>query len=220
MLAPYYEKDGITIYHADCRDVLPELADNTFDLLLTDPPYGIGISNENLGGGRKDKTPSSKMLYGDWDASRVSPGIIEEACRVSVDQIIWGGNYYADCLPPSMGWLVWWKRDGIPERSFADVELAWTSMHKAARLFNHRWDGFLRDGNDVKNGHPTQKPIDLMQWCIGKSKDAHTILDCFMGSGTTLEAAKVMGRKCVGIEVDERYCEIAAKRLAQECFAF
>ena len=196
-MTPYYDHDGITIYHGDCRDVLPLL--EPVDLVLTDPPYGIGANKQTLGTGRK------KFSRGDdWDANRVEwlPELLEKGQHVC----IWGGNYYADCLPATNDWLVWHKdNDGL---SFSEVELAWTNFGKQARHLTHHW------GGEVKQ-HPTQKPLPVMRWCLSYLPDANTVLDPFMGSGTTLVAAKREGRRAIGIEIEERYCEIAANRLRQ-----
>lgn len=200
---PYYEAGGITIYHADCRQVLPFL--QRFDLLLTDPPYGIGAGKMNLGMWR-----TSRMEKGDWDKS-TPPSWLMDAMLESADKhIIWGGNYYG--LPPSRQYLIWDKGAGFKGRDFAECEQAWCS-----------WDGnakvYLRDplasGDYRDKVHPTQKPAALMKWCLGLVPDAKTVLDPFMGSGTTLVAAKLEGRQAVGIEINEAYCESAAKRLSQ-----
>lgn len=125
----------------------------------------------------------------------------------SKHQIIWGGNYFTDLLPPRMRWLVWDK--GQREFSLADVEMAWTSQQKAARAFDYPRALALRDGKQ----HPTQKPVELMRWCLGFLKEASTILDPFMGSGTTGVAAVMEGRAFIGIEIDERYFNIAVERI-------
>jgi site-specific DNA-methyltransferase (adenine-specific) len=138
--------------------------------------------------------------------------------RTSKNQIIFGGNYFAHFLKPSSSWIVWDKDNG--ESFFADCELAWTSFDKAVRKFKWKWNGMLQEhmGKMKENRvHPTQKPLALMQWCIKNySEDNMTILDPFMGSGTTLVAAKLLGRNATGIEISEKYCEIARERLRQE----
>ena len=198
-MKPYYEHAGITIYHGDCREILPGLG--PVDLVLTDPPYGIGDKGGKWG--RKAELA--------WDSHVVDGlGFILDAGE---EQIIWGGNYYP--LPPSRGWLVWYKRDSVP--SAADVELAWTSFDMNSRLI----DQTISATNAERVGHPTQKPLRVMAWCLSFAPDdCHLILDPFMGSGTTLVAAKQLGRRAIGIEIDERYCEIAAKRLEQEMLPF
>lgn len=210
---PYYQDESVTIYNEDCRKVLPFLA--TFDLLLTDPPYGIDESSKKQKS-RQGHGLANQRNYGeyDWDKSAPSYLVLDSARNVCQQSIIFGGNYFD--LPPSSCWLVWDKDNG--ENDFADCELAWTNLKKAVRKFRWRWSGMLQEkgGKDKENRvHPTQKPLSLMRWCIGHAPDAKTIIDPFMGSGTTLLAAKLEGRKSVGIEINEKYCEAAANRLSQ-----
>jgi len=195
-LKPYYEQSGITIYRGDCREILPRLKYSA-DLVLTDPPYGI----LDRGGkwGHKANLGWDKTAFDDI-------GLIRMA---GINQIIWGGNYYQ--LPPTRGWLVWFKRDSV--QSAADVELAWTSYDMNARLIDHT----IAATNGERVGHPTQKPEAVMRWSLLQARsEVQTVIDPFMGSGTTLVAAKRLGRRAVGIEIEEKYCEIAANRLAQE----
>jgi DNA modification methylase len=208
---PYYEHAGITIYHGDCRDVLPGM--EPADLALTDPPYGIRIDEKihkkHGKWGFKDYGKTS------WDRDRPSADTIRLVLNSARNSIIWGGNYMADFLPPSPGWLGWDK--GQRGFSFADFELAWTSFDCAARVVVVSRPAALMDGKV----HPTQKSLVVISYCITHA-DAQakmrqlTILDPFMGSGTTLRAAKDLGRRAIGIEIEEKYCEIAAKRLSQE----
>jgi DNA modification methylase len=207
---PYYERDGITIYNADCRKVLPFL--ERFDLLLTDPPYGIGIAKRGTIGTSK---AAAVRDYGrsDWDNSTPPSWFMQAAQLAAETNIIWGGNYYG--LPGSSCWLVW-DKDNTGD--FADCELAWTNMERAVRKFRWRWNGMLQENGGAKKEqrfHPTQKPLALMRWCLSLVPDAATVLDPFMGSGTTLVAAKLEGRQAVGIEISEKYCEAAANRLSQ-----
>jgi DNA modification methylase len=192
---PYYEQDGITIYHGDCREVLPSL--EVCDLMLTDPPYGIFAHGGTWG--HRDE-----LL---WDQHRQIG--LRQVLTQSRQQIVWGGNYYAHELPSSRGWLVWWKRDSVP--STADVELAWTSYDRNAKLLDHT----IAATNRERLGHPTQKPERVMSWCLSLAPNVQTVLDPFMGSGTTLVAAKRMGKTATGIDINERYCEMAAQRLVQ-----
>jgi site-specific DNA-methyltransferase (adenine-specific) len=193
---PYYDDGACVIYHGDCREVLAGLP--IADLVLTDPPYGIYASGGTWG----------RKFNFQWDRE-VFRGI-ETVMRAGKNQIIWGGNYYP--LPPSRGWLVWWKRDSVP--SVADVELAWTSYDMNARLINHTIAA-TRESKEL-DFHPTTKPEAVMRWSLLQAPaTVGTILDPFMGSGTTLVASKRLGRKAIGIELEEKYCEIAAKRLAQ-----
>ena len=134
--------------------------------------------------------------------------------EVSQYQIIFGGNYFG--LPPSSCWLVW-DKDNTGD--FADCELAWTNLKKAVRRLKWRWNGMLQENmaNKELREHPTQKPLEVMKWAMKHApEDCQTILDPFMGSGTTLRAAKDLGRKAIGIEIEEKYCEIAVNRLRQE----
>jgi DNA modification methylase len=197
----YYESETICIINADCREVLPSLP--KVDLVLTDPPYGIKADKDNAHSSIRDnpKWPESK-----WDYERQPEGV-KMALQNSCNMAVFGGNYYTDILPVSSGWLAWLKPQASTGFSLADMELCWTSLNIAARTktFNRR------DGNY----HPTQKPVCVMLWVLSFFPNITDILDPFMGSGTTLLAAKQLGRKAIGIEISEKYCEIAVKRLAQ-----
>lgn len=217
MFKPYYEHAGITIYHGDCREVMEEwegLRMKSFDLLLTDPPYGIGeAAGKNASRGHLAQAQD----FGDeaWDDEPISHDVMVTARRMAQHHIIFGGNYYQ--LPPTSCWLVWDKDNG--SNDFADCELAWTNLKKAVRRLRYRWNGMLQEPGIPKEHrqHPTQKPEAVMRWCLIQAPDTvKTVLDPFMGSGTTLVAAKRLGRKAVGIELHEKYCEIAAKRLSQD----
>lgn len=209
-MTPYYEENGITIYNADCRDVLPSLP--KVDLVLTDPPYGIagvwkGGFNVKHGWG---KAKVESELRNEWDARPPDSATISLILEKGEYICIWGGNYFE--LPLSRGWLVWTK----PERNFtlSEAELAWTNRDAVIRVF---------DGNrsDFGRQHPTQKTLGVMSWSIQQfPEDCKQIIDPFMGSGTTLRAAKDLGRKAIGIEIEEKYCEIAANRMRQEVLSF
>jgi hypothetical protein len=190
--------------------VLPGIA---ADLLLTDPPYGIGYVQ---GGGRGSAGKSAFCgvpVVGDEAAFDPEPFL-----RFP-DVVLWGANYYSDRLPAGR-WFVLDKRCGVtPSRDQADCELAWVSSGQASRVFRHVWDGMIRDSEPGPRVHPTQKPVALMLWCLAQFPAARVVLDPFAGSGTTLRAAKDLGRKAIGIEIEERYCEIAARRMAQEVLA-
>jgi site-specific DNA-methyltransferase (adenine-specific) len=197
-----------TIIHGDCIDYLRSLPNNAVDLLLTDPPYGIGIAKNGYVG------KGTQFAKKAWDAKRPAQEYFQEMLRVSRNQIIWGGNYFADYLPPSRCWLVWYKRDNLPILSFADCELAWTSFDRTAMVFNCRWYGFVKDSRE-KKVHPTQKALAVMEWCIEEfSHESYTILDPFMGSGSMLVAAKRLGRNYIGVERDIEYLRIAQDRIA------
>jgi site-specific DNA-methyltransferase (adenine-specific) len=209
-MKPYYDDGkGITIYHGDCREILPQL--DKVDLVLTDPPYGIGKDGQKLTTGGHGGRKAYEFLG--WDACRPEKGVFDLMRSASASQIIWGGNYFADYLPASGKWLVWDKGQRINQ---SDGELAWTSFEGALRIntFN-RVELMLDDA-----AHPTQKPMKLITWCLSLVPEAQTILDPFMGSGTTLVAAKLLGRKAIGIEIEETYCKIAVERLRQQVMNF
>lgn len=211
---PYYQDEACTIYHGDCREILPLLP--VVDLVLTDPPYGIG-ADKNLRANKrhgKAAAPSKDYGAGNWDASPPTIETIDMLLKSGRKSILWGGNYFE--LPPSGAWLVWDKDNG--NNGYADCELAWTNLNQSVRKFRYRWMGMLQEkaGREKEiRFHPTQKPIELMSWCISFAPDARIILDPFMGSGTTLRAAKDLGRRAIGIEREEKYCAIAVERLRQ-----
>jgi DNA modification methylase len=199
-MKPYYERDGITIYHGDCRDILPHVK---ADCVVTDPPYGIGFAAQPTKWQRR-----AGAVKEAWDNEAPSLDVVVRAAPFAC---VWGGNYFG--LPAARGWLAWIKPDAPP--SMGSVELAWTNVDQNARHIQVS----IGATNAERCGHPTQKPLAVMRWCIGLMPPG-TILDPFMGSGTTLVAAKLEGRKAIGIEIEERYCEIAAKRLAQGVLDF
>lgn len=221
---PYYDDgNGIVIYHGDCREILPHLP--KVDLVLTDPPYGLGAARKNFGGNGVKRHITGlvagkalpKRDYGDssWDDAPAEDATISHLLTISKHQIIFGGNYFK--LGPTKCYLIWDKLRG--DTDYADGELAWTNLNKAVRIIRYKWNGFLVEKPEDRT-HPTQKPLEVMKWAMQHAPDdCLTILDPFMGSGTTLRAAKDLGRKCIGIELEEKYCEIAAKRLSQEVLA-
>ena len=218
-MKPYYEEKGITIYNADCREILPSLP--KVDLVLTDPPYGIGEArgkNNNRG----HRAVAKDYGVSNWDDEIPSFEVFQVLRLLAPDQIIWGGNYFVEHLTNSSCWLVWDKCPNGSETDFADCELAWTNLKGAVRRFKWLWSGYWQHDMSRKETrvHPTQKPLPLMKWCISLASESQTILDPFMGSGTTLRAAKDLGRQSIGIEIEERYCEIAANRLRQEVLDF
>lgn len=213
-MEPYYSDDAVTIYHGDCREILPHVM--VADLLLTDPPYGIGMDAGMRGGGydgfgrRAPRVP--RRYEGGWDDSPPDADTMAAALRAAKLHIVWGGNYLAGILPPAPKWLVWDKQQTMP--SYSDAELAWTTLPGVSvKMFRYCGAGLM--AREKVRVHPTQKPVALMEWCIRIAPDARLILDPFMGSGSTLVAAKNLGRRAIGIEIEERYCEIAAQRLAQ-----
>jgi site-specific DNA-methyltransferase (adenine-specific) len=196
MIKPYYQDSAVTIYHGDCREIVPQLG--CFDLLLTDPSYGMG--NRMKGGTWGGSAKYNKMR--EWDTRAPDLSFLLE---LGFPSIIWGGNYFV--LPPSRCWLSWSKTNVVS--TMASMELAWTSFDKPSK----EWRGKVGTHD---TGHPTQKPISLMTWCINIAGDIKTILDPFAGSGTTGRAAKELNKTAVLIEREEQYCEIAAQRMQQE----
>jgi DNA modification methylase len=185
----------------DCLDILPTLG--KVDAVVTDPPYGIG---EDGGRFRGRIGQNIRVLpKGNWDAETPAKSTFDLIRDCSADQIIWGGNYFSDKLPPSKGWLYWQKLMG---GDFADGELAWTSRDRALREFTK-----CPKGQGAE--HPTQKPVEVMEWCLGFLPDAATICDPFMGSGSTGVACVSMGRHFIGIERHEPYFDIACRRIEE-----
>jgi site-specific DNA-methyltransferase (adenine-specific)/modification methylase len=202
-----------TLYLGDCMDILPTLP--KVDAVITDPPYGIG-ADKNLRANKKHGNAAALSKdYGDsnWDEKPPSNDLIDLVIKSGNLSILWGGNYFG--LPASQCWLVWDKENG--NNGYADCELAWTNMDKAVRRIKWRWAGMLQQDMQNKENrvHPTQKPIQVMSWCIDQAGNPQTILDPFMGSGTTGVAAIQMGRKFIGIEREPKYFDIACKRIEQ-----
>lgn len=200
-----------TLYLADCADVLPTLEGHA--ALVCDPPYGIGESSNSILG--RQRGPDSNALadqrdYGafSWDDEPARAADIRAARYLCRHQIIFGGNYFH--LPPTTCWLVW---DKLNTGDFADCELAWTNLPGAVRRVYWRWNGMIRKGHEARV-HPTQKPLGVMVWCLNHlPATASSVLDPWMGSGTTGVAAVRLGRQFTGIERDERYFDIACERI-------
>jgi DNA modification methylase len=218
-MQPYYEDaaSGIVIYHGDCRDVLPTLG--AVDLALTDPPYGIDLDTANH---RRKRTALANAndyppIYGDDEP--FDPSHLLGYPRL----ILFGANHFASRLPESPSWLVWSKTAGLQsKRAFgfndnADAELIWTNLGGPVRILGHQWIGLMKASeNGERRVHPTQKPVALIRWLVEHfSNPGDIILDPYMGGGSTLKACLESGRRAIGIELEERYCEIAAKRLQQ-----
>ena len=202
---------GQRLILGDCLQVMPLLG--RFDAVVTDPPYGIGVDRAMAAnsGTKYGKAAAAKGEYraSGWDDVPIGETHINAILASAHSAIIFGGNYFA--LPPTRCWLVWDKENGGNE--FADCELAWTNLDKPVRLLRWMWNGMIRKGHEARHGHPTQKPIALMEWCLGFLPKAKTILDPFMGSGTTLVACQRLGRNGTGIELDPDYFDIACKRV-------
>ena len=192
------------LWHGDCREVLPLLP--AHDLLLTDPPYGIG---------RDGKPPSTSSHGGHkgyefmgWDADAPPAWLFGLMHEKAENLIIWGANYYPQHLRPSMGWLVWDKGQRISQ---SDCELAYSTLDKALRSMTLNRAAIAQDGAV----HPTQKPVQVMAWCIDFAAGAQTVLDPFMGSGTTGVACAQLGKDFTGIERERKYFDIACERISR-----
>lgn len=187
--------EGVTVYCGDCREIVPSLA--RADAVVTDPPYGIGIANNPV---------RQKHARSDWDDAPPDASVFEMLAARSGEQIIWGGNYFG--MPASQGFLIWDKKQ--PESfSLAMCEMAWCSRQHPAKIWRQSVLGYEKH-------HPTQKPVPLMEWCLGFLPKAQTILDPFMGSGTTGIAAIRCGKQFIGIEKDPAHFATAVWRLQDE----
>lgn len=199
-----------TLYRGDCLEILPTIEAGSVDAVVTDPPYGIKVCNRSDGG--VGSISSGSKFYGreSWDSKPCDKKVIDWILGLSVKTVIWGGNYFN--LPPTPCLLVWDKMQrGF---SFADAEIAWTNSKKAIRIFSYSRGELTSEGKV----HPTQKPVELMIWgmdVIGIGRDFKTVLDPFMGSGTTGVACIQTGRKFIGIEIDAKYFDIACKRMEE-----
>lgn len=204
-MTPYYADDLVTLYHADWRDVPPELL--AADVLVTDPPYGIALDTSS----RCDWLPDHEPITGDAEPFDPSPLL-----ALGLPSVLFGANHYASRLPDSRGWICWDKatRDGLDLKQ-AEVEFGWTNFLGRPRMLRHMWSGAFRDSERGTRYHPAQKPVALLAWVLGLLPDA-SVLDPYAGSGPTLVAAKSLNRKSIGVEVEERYCEVAANRLRQD----
>ena len=186
------------------------------ELLLTDPPYGIDYGNQLVKG---DEFTEKTNKHGwrnfgnpEWDKSKPNSGVLQYLCQITENQIIWGGNYFTDDLPPTMGWLIWDK--GQRGFSLADGEMAWTSFNNALRIKEYA----RAKANREEKNHPTQKPVEIMSWCF-EYADRHSknevklVLDAYLGSGTTMVTSHQLNRICYGIEFDPKYCQVIVDRM-------
>jgi DNA modification methylase len=203
MTVPYYADENVTIYHGDCREIMPEL---TFDVIVTDPPYGIDYAGHNYG-----------KVAGDHNIDAVKAMITSSA---GTPTVLTGANHFAHLLPTVGAWSCWDKRtsESADKMFSSPFELIWASGDdRVGKMYRIMHGGVVNaDGANVKRVHPTQKPVTLMCRLLADWAADGVILDPFMGSGSTLRAAKDLGRHAIGIELDEKYCEIAATRMGQE----
>ena len=194
-----------TLYLGDCAEILPTL--DKVDAVITDPPYGINENRKKVASRGKLAAPKDYGEF-DWDKAPPPDELIELIRTKGQYQAFFGGNYFT--LPPTSCWLVWDKLNG--DNDFADCELAWTNWPKAVRRLQWRWNGMIRQGNEERF-HPTQKPLGVMKWVIDLCPKSNTILDPFMGSGTTGVAAVQMGKSFIGIEREKSYFDVACGRI-------
>ena len=225
-----FKRDNVTLILGDCMDYMKDLHDNAFDLSIVDPPYGIredrafvrktpAIDPRN---GRPIITRPKRV--GNWDNARPDKSYFIELQRVNKNQIIWGGNYFADLLPAKSCWVVWDKVNGGSDQ--ADCELAWTSFNTAVRQIEYMWciaqgkslkEGRIAQGNNKlweKKFHPTQKPVALYKWLLKNyAKEIDRIIDTHLGSGSSAIAAwEYKCKEFVGIEIDKEYYDAGVKR--------
>jgi len=194
---------GQRLILGDCLEVMPLLGE--FDAVVTDPPYGLGDLLRK--GGAKGWPNMAANRTGEWDNEAPDVSWISD---LQIPAIIWGGNFFS--LPQRRGWMIWDKK--VSDFTTSVAELAWTNLDQPIkRHFLATCEALTPTGSDGSRVHPTQKPIALMEWCLGFLPDANTILDPFMGSGTTLVACERLSRNGVGIELDPDYFEIACKRV-------
>ena len=221
---PIYQSERATIYCGDCREIMPML--KGVGAIVSDPPYGINFVYHGNSGrtgsiGAKHCTNAMKPIFGDKTA--FDPAPILEMAKGNIPIALCGGNHYATRLPEGGSFLCWDKACGMgPATNFTDAEFIWTNRKNARCIFHHFWMGAIRAGEEGENGykrlHVPQKPVELMMWLfqtcrVGLGK---TVLDPYMGSGSTGVACLRTGRKFIGIDIDPAHCEIAARRLAAE----
>ena len=194
-MKPYYDKDGITIYHGDCREILPTLP--KVDLVLTDPPYGVGLAK--------------------WDADLVAHDWLTDA-RAKADLVLFTPGIANLHKYPAPDWVLCWFKPGSTRRNGTGGFNHWEPVLQFGK---HKWMVDAINLPDCANhaeyagGHPCPKPLALARWLLSATQESGQVIDPFMGSGTTLVAARNLNRRAIGIEIEERYCEIAARRLAQ-----
>ncbi len=190
-----------TLYNEDCGFILPTL--RGIDAVVTDPPYGINWV---------PRVNHREQIWIDDKAFDPTPFLIAK------EHVFFGGNYFAHLLPPTEAWFVWLKRpvthDYERATSYAPCEMAWSDLKGKQRIRSHVWDGGMRAGKAENRTfcHPSQKPVEIMEWCVSETS-GETILDPFMGSGTTGVACVKQGRKFIGIEIERRYFDIACERI-------
>jgi len=200
-----------------CSDTVAKLMNGEkADMVFTDPPYGISVVKSEMVGanfGVAKKGKYSEVIAD--DTTNTARDFYNTCVSLGMDKfIIWGGNYFTDFLPFSDGWLVWNKRAGTDIRNtFADGEMAWCSFHTPIRIYDQLWNGMIREGEKEKRVHPTQKPIRMLSEIITDHVKGSLIFDGFLGSGSTMVASHQLNRKCYGMELDPKYCQVIVDRM-------
>lgn len=219
-LTPYYQDEHTTLYWGDCRKILPHL--QTDLAIISDPPYGMGARFDRAGIRKKVTLDQPVYHSRDWGKIEGDDEPFEPAHLLGYPYIaLFGANHYADRLPASSKWLSWDKRCQTPADDNSDFELIWTNQKGACRTHYQKWRGIVREGEENLSRawkfHPAQKPVSLMRWVIGQLAvpSQFVICDPYMGSGSTLVAAKQLGYAVVGIEKLESHCKNAVERLRQ-----
>lgn len=205
-MTPYYDRDGITVYHGRWEDVLAAglIDPREVALVHADPPYGIGEKTARGSAGRGGK--DFPLIVGDGQPYDPAPVL-----ALGRPLVLWGANHYSSRVPESPSWVVWDKRDGVLVNDNSDGEMAWISFGSRLRIFRHVWAGWMRASEHGRALHPTQKPIALCSWVYhhAKLKRGDLVLVPYMGSGPDLAACVAMGLKCIACEVEEEYCRVA-----------
>jgi len=211
-MKPYHETEHGVLYHGDCLDILPMLADKSVDLVLTDPPYGIG-ADKGYSVPEKNRFGVCNQYDGDWDGERPPQEIFDLILSLNKPTVMFGGNYFTDMLPQANHWGVWDKKITMP--TFSGAELIWTNIKRnSVKVFRYAFNGLE---NRETRYHPTQKPFNLIGMVLNEySKENDLILDPFAGSGTTAIACIRYKRRYIMIEKEEKYCEICVKRIESE----
>ena len=217
-----FRKDGKTLHRllcgdSTCSDTVAKLMNgNKADIVFTDPPYGINVVNKNgkVGGGTK-QYPTAKFseIIGD-DTTETAKEFYDTCISLGMNKfIIWGGNYFTDFLETSRCWIVWFKNH-IVDRTFANCELAWTNIDHNSKTYQITWDGYTKEGESGSKVHPSQKPIKLCaDVLLDFTNESNIIYDGFLGSGSTMVASHQLNRKCYGMELDEKYCQVIVDRM-------
>jgi len=217
------QRSSINIYNQDCMEAMKQMSDNEFDLAIVDPPYGIGFDGGHKPtqgkSGKSNTFNKETALYkkGGWDNRRPNSEYFSELQRVSRNQIIWGGNYFADLLPAKKGWIFWDKKiTNANNTNFSDGELAWSSFDCILRRFTYDWIGFgyLNNPQCEKKIHPTQKPVQLYKWLLTNyANEGDKILDTHLGSGSIAIACHDLKFDLTGYEIDKEYYDNAMERI-------